>query len=157
MHLLYDYSFHPDDVRTEDAVAWAAESGVVCVDEHLLHPDPHPTRQAWCRSRVAATRARLDALPADVATVLVNHFPLRRAHARLPAVPRFSVWCGTRATDDWHLRYRARAVVYGHLHIARTHIDDDVPFEEVSLGYPYQQRRERRLLRQILPRPEGKE
>ena len=154
MHLLYDYTFHPDDVRTENAVAWAMESGVLCVDEQLLHPDPHPSRQDWCRSRVATTRARLDALPEDVQTILVNHFPLRRAHARLPLVPRFSVWCGTRATDDWHLRYRARAVVYGHLHIARTHFDDGVPFEEVSLGYPHQRRPGRPFLRQVLPRPE---
>src|SRR5947207_2078207 len=46
------------------------------------------------------------------------------------------------------------AVVYGHLHIPRTTFQDGVRFEEVSLGYPYEQDRypERpRQLIQILP------
>jgi len=45
-------------------------------------------------------------------------------------------------------------VVYGHLHIPRTTFEDGVRFEEVSLGYPYEQDRhpERpRQLIQILP------
>lgn len=155
MFLLYDYSFRPASVTREGALAWAQEAGIVCADEHMLHPDPYPSRDAWCAARVAATAERLDALPEGARTVLVNHFPLRQRHAVLPLVPRFSLWCGTTRTDDWHLRYRARAVVYGHLHIPRTRIDDGVPFEEVSMGYP----RERRyrpahvtLLRQVLPR-----
>lgn len=151
MFLLYDYSLRPPDVAVEDAVAWAMESGIRCADEDLLHYDPFPSRQAWCAARVEETARRLDALPPDTATVLVNHFPLRRAHARLPLAPRFTVWCGTERTDDWHIRYRARAVVYGHLHIARTHVDDGVVFEEVSLGYPHERwrRRVKTLLREI--------
>src|SRR5689334_24518215 len=48
---LYDYSFRPDDVAAEDAVAWAAETDVVCTDEVLLHADPYPSRAAWCAAR----------------------------------------------------------------------------------------------------------
>ena len=135
MFLLYDYSFRPDTVPADRALAWAAEQGIVCNDEYLLHPDPHPSRSAWCDARVRATEARLAALPEDVSTILVNHFPLRREHAVLPLVPRFSLWCGTRKTEDWHLRFRAKAVVFGHLHIRRRRELDGVVFHEVSLGY----------------------
>ncbi len=80
----------------------------------------------------------------------------------LPRIPRFMVWCGTRRTEDWHLRYRASVVVSGHLHIPCTRYVDGVRFEEVSLGYPEQWKRREaqrgwRLedhLRQILPTPE---
>ncbi|GAC1573830.1 MAG: metallophosphoesterase [Polyangiales bacterium] len=154
MFLLYDYSFRPAEVRREDAIAWAGEHGIRCTDEELLHPDPYSTLDAWCDARVTETTRRLEGIPKDHSTVLINHFPLRKAHARLPAVPRFSLWCGTTQTEDWHLRYRARAVVYGHLHIPRTHIEDGTAFEEVSLGYP-RQRAHRRgpWLRQVWPRP----
>jgi hypothetical protein len=121
----------------------------------LLHPDPYPTRQAWCHARCAATAARLEQLPRDVTTVLVNHFPLRREHAVLPAIPRFSIWCGTRQTEAWHQRFRAQVVVSGHLHIRSTRWRDGVRFEEVSLGYPRQRRVEypeiEPYLREILP------
>ena len=50
--------------------------------------------------------------------------------------PEFAQWCGTVLTADWHRRFRAAAVVYGHLHIPRTTHYDGVRFEEVSLGYP---------------------
>lgn len=153
---LYDYSFRPDHIAIADARAWARESGVECTDEQLLHPDPYPSRIAWCHARCAATRARLDAIPADHATILVDHFPLRRELARLPAIPRFSIWCGTTLTESWHLDYRARVVVSGHLHIRSTRWIDGVRFEEVSLGYPRQRSAERGLahyLREILPGP----
>jgi hypothetical protein len=55
---------------------------------------------------------------------------------RLPLVPRFGIWGGTLRTRDWHCRFRASVVVYGHLHIRCTREIDDVRFEEVSLGYP---------------------
>jgi predicted phosphodiesterase len=153
MFLLYDYSFRPPHVAAEDALAWALEDGIRCADEDLLGFAPYASLRAWCEARVDATLERLSAIPEDTATILVNHFPLRRAHARLPLAPRFSIWCGTERTDDWHRRFRARAVVYGHLHIARTPVDDGVVFEEVSLGYPHQRamRRPRALLREILP------
>jgi hypothetical protein len=36
------------------------------------------------------------------------------------------------------VRYRVRAVVYGHLHLRSTRTIGAVRFEEVSLGYPRQ-------------------
>jgi hypothetical protein len=53
-------------------------------------------------------------------------------------MPRFSIWCGTRRTEDWHLRFNAAVVASGHLHIRSTSYRDGVRFEEVSLGYPRQ-------------------
>lgn len=156
LFLLYDYSFRPDDLPLDQAVSWARETGIECVDEHLLHFDPHPSRAAWCEARCRLSERRLEAaLQAhDCPTVLVNHFPLRRELAVLPRIPRFSIWCGTRRTEDWHLRFRAAVVVYGHLHIRRSTWIDGVRFEEVSLGYPRQWTRDRgaaAYLRQILP------
>jgi 3',5'-cyclic AMP phosphodiesterase CpdA len=135
---LYDYTFRPDDIAAEAVLDWAAAEGIVCTDEYFLHAEPYKDRAAWCAARVAATEQRLAALPSDCDTVLINHFPLRRAHARLPGVPRFAPWCGTRRTEDWHVRFRARAVIYGHLHIRQTFHEDQVQFHEVSLGYPRQ-------------------
>jgi 3',5'-cyclic AMP phosphodiesterase CpdA len=135
---LYDYTFRPDDVPADQVLAWAAADDTVCADEYLLHATPYPDRGAWCAARVAAAEARLAALPADCETILISHFPLRRAHARLPRVPRFAPWCGTRATETWPRRFRARAVVYGHLHIRQSFEEDGVRYHEVSLGYPRQ-------------------
>jgi 3',5'-cyclic AMP phosphodiesterase CpdA len=140
--VLYDYSFRPDDVSEDEAVAWAAEHGLRCADERLLHPAPYASRQEWCRARVVETEARLEAIPADTRIILVNHYPLRREHAVLPAIPRFKIWCGTRATEDWHRRFAIDTVIYGHLHIRGTRKLDGVKFEEVSLGYPRQWNRE---------------
>lgn len=136
MFLLFDYTFRPSAVPVDRAVAWARESGVVSGDEFLLDPSPWPSRAAWCHARVAATRARLDALPAGSRTVLVNHWPLRHDLAIPPRVPRFSVWCGTTLTESWPLDYRARVVVSGHLHLRSTVTIDGVRYDEVSLGYP---------------------
>jgi hypothetical protein len=117
---------------------WASADNVVCADEALLDPAPYSDRSAWCAARVAKTAARLSALPRESVTILVNHYPLERAHAVLPRIPRFSPWCGTRRTEGWHRRFRAVAVVYGHLHIRRNFEQDNVHFHEVSLGYPGQ-------------------
>jgi 3',5'-cyclic AMP phosphodiesterase CpdA len=136
--LLYDYSFRPAEVREDEAVGWAAAQGVRCADEDLLDPAPHATRQAWCAARLADTAARLAAIPADTRLVLVNHWPLRYEHGIPPRIPRFSIWCGTRATDDWHRQFAIDTVVYGHLHLRSTRHLDGVRFEEVSLGYPRQ-------------------
>lgn len=138
MFLLFDYTFAPDLVPADRAVAWAAEAGVKSVDEELLSAHPFATRQDWCHARVAATEARLAALPPDARLILANHYPLRRDMAVLPRVPRFSIWCGTRLTEDWHRRYNVEAVVYGHLHLRSSKTIDGVRFEEVSLGYPKQ-------------------
>jgi 3',5'-cyclic AMP phosphodiesterase CpdA len=154
MFLLYDYSFRPAAVALDDALDWAAATGVMCRDEALLDPAPWPSRSAWCHARCDATAARLDALPSDARTILVNHWPLRYDLARPPRIPRFSLWCGTTRTEDWALRYRASAVVSGHLHFRTTLTRHGVRYEEVSLGYPRDWRQERGLahyLRAILP------
>ncbi|HYT09203.1 MAG TPA: metallophosphoesterase [Mycobacteriales bacterium] len=152
--LLYDYSFRPDGTSTtEQALEAAYAAGVVCTDERVLHPDPWPDRAAWCQARVERTARRLAALPSDARTVLVNHFPLTRAPTRVLRHPEFALWCGTERTADWHRRFRAAAVVYGHLHIPRTSWEDGVRFEEVSVGYPRDRRRRglpRGLLRDVL-------
>lgn len=158
LFLLYDYSFCPDGMTPAQAIEWARESGIVCTDEMLLHPDPYPTRQAWCAARCELTERRLEEATRthDCPLILINHFPLRRDLAVLPRVPRFSIWCGTRITEDWHIRFRAEVVVYGHLHIRKQQERDGVRFEEVSLGYPRQRPQEREIgsfLRQILPPP----
>lgn len=137
LFLLYDYSFAPDEhTGRERALEWAAATGILAADEVRLAPDPHPSREAWCQARVAATAPRLAQASAAHRLVLVNHWPLRRDLVRLGMVPRYSPWCGTRATEDWHLHYRAAVCVHGHLHVRATDERDGVRFEEVSLGYP---------------------
>jgi 3',5'-cyclic AMP phosphodiesterase CpdA len=157
LFLLYDYSFLPAGTRTaEEGLAAAYGAGVVCTDEHLLHPDPWPDRAAWCAARVAYSRARLEECDPDLPTVLVNHWPLTRLPTRVLRYPEFALWCGTTATADWHVRYRATAVVYGHLHIPRETWEDGVRFVEVSLGYPREWRAHGvpdPLLRTVLPAP----
>lgn len=156
--VLYDYSFRPDDVPIADAVEWARREGVRSADERYLHADPYESCGDWCAARAAYTEERLAAVPEDHTTVLVNHFPLRQEHARLPRIPSFMVWCGTRRTEDWHLRFDARVVVTGHLHIRTTRFRDGVRFEEVSLGYPRQWKHDhgvRAYLREILPGSEA--
>jgi 3',5'-cyclic AMP phosphodiesterase CpdA len=155
LFLLYDYSFGrnvaPDKA---EAMRLAHGAGVVCVDEYLLHPDPFPSREAWCEARVAETERQLAAADPALSMVLVNHFPLTAEPTRVLRHPEFAQWCGTSLTADWHRRFRATAVVYGHLHIPRTSWQDGVRFEEVSIGYPRE--RARRLAwrpepRRILP------
>jgi 3',5'-cyclic AMP phosphodiesterase CpdA len=159
LFLLYDYSFGVNVAPTKsEAMRRAHAAGVVCVDEYLLHPDPYPSREAWCHARVEQTEPRLAARPAGIPTVLVNHFPLIDAPTRALLRPEFAQWCGTARTADWHRRFDALAVVYGHLHIPRTTWHDGVRFEEVSLGYPREWARRnssRSALRQILPAPEA--
>jgi hypothetical protein len=156
LFLLYDYTFRPDHVPVDQAVQWAAEENLLCSDEVLLHPDPYPSRSAWCHARVREAEPRLAEAAARAPLILINHFPLRQDLAVLPRIPRFSIWCGTRLTENWHSRYRALAAVYGHLHIRATHYRDGVRFEEVSLGYPQNWDPGRGIepyLRQILPHP----
>ncbi|SMF69301.1 3',5'-cyclic AMP phosphodiesterase CpdA [Tistlia consotensis] len=156
LFLLYDYSFRPDHVARHEVVAWAREESAVCTDEVLLNPDPHDTREAWCWARCAEAERRLSEIEEGLPTVLVNHYPLRHELVRIPRVPRFSPWCGTRLTEDWHRRFNAKVVVYGHLHVRRTDWRDGTRFEEVSLGYPRQWNRSLGVapfLREILPGP----
>ena len=155
LFLLYDYSFRPDGARTKaEGLARAYDTGVVCTDERWLHPDPYRSVEEWCWARVEATSARLAAMAPGPPAVLVNHFPLIREPTRVLRYPEFAQWCGTTRTDDWHVRFNAAAVVYGHLHIPRTIRRDGVPFVEVSLGYPREWERRAappRLPRQVLP------
>jgi predicted phosphodiesterase len=159
LFLLYDYSFGRNVAPTKaQALQRAYEAGVVCVDEFLLDPSPHPSREAWCHARVEEAERRLMALPGETATVLVNHWPLNDGPTRILRHPEFAQWCGTELTAEWHLRFNAKAVVYGHLHVPLTSWYDGVRFEEVSLGYPRERanwRGDRRVPRQILPPPEG--
>jgi 3',5'-cyclic AMP phosphodiesterase CpdA len=155
LFLLYDYSFRPEGMATKpEALAYAYETGVVCSDEAVLHPDPYPTREAWCHARVEATSRRLAALPPRARTILVSHFPLTREPTEVLRYPEFALWCGTELTGDWHLRFGAEVVVYGHLHIPRTGWQDGVRFEEVSFGSPRELESfpdRPRELRQIIP------
>lgn len=160
LFLLYDYSVRPPSIpqtaTAEEALAAAREAGVVATDEILMGHDPHPGAAAWCAERLALTRARLDARPPGLPTVLINHWPLTPEPTRVLRHPEFALWCGTTATADWHRRYDATAVVYGHLHIPRTIVEDGVRFEEVSVGYPPEWQRHglvRGVMRTILPAP----
>lgn len=158
LFLLYDYTFGLNIAPTKEAsLARAHAAGVVCGDEFLLHPDPYPSRDAWCQARVRDAELRLAARDTDMPTVLVNHFPLIDEPTKVLWHPEFAQWCGTRLTADWHLRFQATAVVYGHLHIPRTTWHDGVRFEEVSLGYPRERARRGRsrdVPRRILPAKE---
>jgi 3',5'-cyclic AMP phosphodiesterase CpdA len=137
LFLLYDYSWLAPGTQTKKAsLAYAHETGVVCADEILLHPDPYPDRESWCRVRLEAAERRLLALGSDAKTLLVGHWPFVRQSTQALRFPEFAQWCGTTRTADWHLRFRAKLVVYGHLHIPRTSYHDGVRFEEVSVGYP---------------------
>lgn len=154
LFLLYDYSFRDPNISLDEAMAHAYETGLVFSDEHLLHPDPLPSRQEWCAQRVAETEVRLAAIPEQFRTVLVSHFPLHRGPTRMLRHQHLAMWCGTELTADWHLRFRADVAVYGHLHIPVTMEFDGVRFEEVSLGYPREWRSRARgpkPLRRILP------
>ncbi|WP_285796528.1 metallophosphoesterase [Micromonospora sp. NBRC 107095] len=137
LFVLYDYTFRVPQARTQqESLALAYAAGVVCTDEMLLHPDPHPSREAWCAARIAETERRLAERDPALPTVLVNHYPLVREPTDILRYPLFAQWCGTVHTSDWHLRFDAATAVYGHLHIPRTTFHDGVRFEEVSLGYP---------------------
>jgi 3',5'-cyclic AMP phosphodiesterase CpdA len=155
MFLLYDYSFlAPGTTTKAESLEYARGTGVVCSDEFLLDPDPYPTRDDWCRARVAETERRLAGHPTDTPWVLINHWPLTRYPTRVLHYPEFAQWCGTELTAQWHRRFPAAVSVYGHLHIPRTTYEDGVRFEEVSLGYPREWRGRSRppvVPRQILP------
>lgn len=153
---LYDYGFAAQLGPTKDErLARARAARVVAIDEYMLDPAPHPSREAWSAARVAATAARLDRIDQELPTVLVSHWPLHEHPTEILRHPEFALWCGTPRTADWHERYRALAVVYGHLHIPRRTMLGATRFEEVSLGYPREWRRYGgpRRPRVILPAP----
>ncbi|KAF2487175.1 Metallo-dependent phosphatase-like protein [Neohortaea acidophila] len=139
---LYDYSFRPDHVSREAALDWAMEEGIKASDESLLYPTPYASRDEWCHRLVSQSESKLQH------TIFI------------PKVPRFTLWCGTKKTENWHKKYHAKVVVTGHLHVRRTDWIDGVRFEEVSLGYPRQWKEAKdagrdvnSLMREILPGP----
>ena len=76
----------------DEALEWAPEDGR---DVHrrgrCSTRTPTPPGQAWCRARVERDpRAAGGAARATARTILINHFPLRYEHVRLPRIPRFS-------------------------------------------------------------------
>ena len=162
---LYDYSFRPAEISREKCLEWALEEGINATDEHLLHPDPYASRDEWCHRLVQQSATKLEnAAATGIPTIIINHWPLREDLVYIPLVPRFSLWCGTKLTEDWHLRFNAKVVVSGHLHVRRTDWKDSVRFEEVSLGYPKQWQDAKNagndvndLMREILPGPETPE
>lgn len=142
LFLLYDLSFRPDDVARDAVVAWAAADGIRSTDDRFLHPDPHPTIDAWSDGLLDRAARRLDdAAALGLPLVVTSHFPWRRDLVRFDRVQggrvkRFVPWCGTRATERWHTRWPISVVVHGHLHMRATDWRDGVRFEEVALGYP---------------------
>lgn len=156
LFVLYDYSWRTPSAQgrpLDEALRQARDAGVVCTDEYLLGHEPYAGRVEWCDDRLTLSEKRLTEIPADHETVLLSHWPLHR-HPTAPLYyPEFAMWCGTSRTEDWHVRFRARLAVYGHLHIPRTTYADGVRFEEVSLGYPREWRRRARgpvAFRQLL-------
>jgi predicted phosphodiesterase len=133
---LYDYSFRPNEIPIEQAIDWAAESGVICADEDLLFPYPYHSITEWCQKRCEYTESRLAKLPVDIPIILVNHYPLIEEHAKLRRFPRFTLWCGTKRTEDWLKKYNIKMVVHGHMHIRGSKYKDGIKYEEVSFGYP---------------------
>jgi hypothetical protein len=144
-------------------VPWAREMNIEATDEFLLHPDPYPSREEWCKNLVQKFEAKLEDAKArfpEVPLIIANHWPLREDLVTLKFIPRFSIWCGTKLTADWHQRFNAKVVVSGHLHIRRTDWKNGCRFEEVSLGYPQHWKDcaemgmgVNEILREILPGP----
>ena len=77
---LYDYSFCPPGMTVAQALDWALAAGLQCTDEHLLFPDPYPSREDWCAARCAYSEARL--------TAALQVHPRGRGALRLVAAER---------------------------------------------------------------------
>ncbi len=104
-------------------------------------------RMKICSRRIRMRRATTGAPPASsrprrgsrrcrtgVKLIVANHFPLRADLAVLPRIPRFSIWCGTTRTNDWHRRFNIEAVVYGHLHLRSSRTDRRRPLRGSVAG-----------------------
>ncbi|CAM2744044.1 metallophosphoesterase [Corynebacterium propinquum] len=129
---LYDYSFRPAGMGVEEALDAAAQKNVVLADEIAIAP--FTDIRAWCWDRLAYSITRLSRVNGP--TVLINHWPLVQEPTLRLGLPEIALWCGTRHTRHWPRRYRAKAVVYGHLHMPDESEFDGVVHHEVSLGYP---------------------
>ena len=158
LFLLYDYSIRPADVPLEKALDWAAENNCIFRDEVVLDPAPYASRIAWCQERCRVTEKRLQEVQAPgTSLILINHFPLQEYLLGFTYLKPISLWSGTRVTENWHTRFAASVVVYGHLHMRSTYYRQGVRFEEVALGYPQNWQRDKGIagyLREILPGPQ---
>ena len=82
--------------------------GVVCTDEYLLHPDPYPTREAWCRGPGRRDRAPARRAADRRCRRCWSTTSRWSAHPTECCATRSSrMWCGTELTADWHRRFRA--------------------------------------------------
>lgn len=131
----YDYSFRPPGISTVDALQ-AAQDARAMLDD-VLYIAPYVDIPAWSRERVEYSRRRLSEIKGQ--TILVSHWPLAVEPTWALRAPEMALWCGTTATQDFARRYRAVAVVYGHLHMPRELEVDGIPHVDVSLGYPFEQ------------------
>ncbi|MBZ8178016.1 metallophosphoesterase [Corynebacterium poyangense] len=129
---LYDYSFRQEGLSVDAALRQAEQAKVVLTDYFSIAP--FVDVRAWCWDRLAYSVKRLGRVNGP--TILVNHWPLIKEPTERVFHPEIPLWCGTRHTRGWAQRYNAQAVIYGHLHIPRIDIYDEVPHIEVSLGYP---------------------
>ena len=115
--LLYDYTFRPDGALTkEQGLTMAYEKGIVSRDEALLTPTRTRAGRMVLgpdRGHRAPARRAGPGAPGRVRLAL-SAGP--RAHPG-PALPAVCAVVRHHATSDWHLRFNAAAVVYGHLHI----------------------------------------
>lgn len=156
LFLGYDYSFGPPGMTPQMVKDWAADKGIIATDERFLYPQPYVSREQWCAWRVQHTLARLRALPQGEQWVVINHYPLLQELVRLFRIPRYSPWCGTKLTEQWHRDFPIKVAVSGHLHMRATDWRDGVRFEEVSIGYPSHWMVSKGMahyMREILPGP----
>lgn len=155
-HELWTHLRDPVQLRGEERYRYLVD---LCRFFGVLTPeDPYPSREAWYWARIEATEQRLATLHTALPVIFVNHYPLVREPARGLRYPQFAQWCGTTRTADWHVRFNAVAMVYGHLRIPRVTWHGGVRFVEVSVGYPREWQRRSRPAggqRQILPLPEA--
>ncbi len=129
---LYDYSFRPYPHSVEQALEAARDKGIMLTDEFAIAP--FVDIRAWCWDRLAYSIKRLSRITGP--TILVNHWPLVIEPVEQLMYPEIGLWCGTRHTRAWAARYKAQAVIYGHLHMPNETRVEGVPHIEVSLGYP---------------------
>ena len=158
LFLLYDYSFRPAGSPDEEALDWAAEAGVVCTDEALLHPDPYPVARGLVRGAGAGRpSARLARVDPDLRPCWSTTSRCVRSPTRLLRYP--GVRAVVRDRRDRRLAHplpRRGGRVRPPAHTARPRYRDGVRFEEVSVGYPRQWATDGGLepkLREILPGP----
>ena len=134
---LYDHSWRTPGTTPQRAIGDAQRRGVVLTDHYAIAPFVDIPQ--WCRERLRYSVKRLSNI--DGPTILVNHWPLVRELMKNVYLQDIGLWSGTRHTQQWPQRYRAEAVIHGHLHIPVKITVDSVPHVEVSLGYPKENQR----------------